>query len=180
MSEYKSPPDAECEGALGMMCQSVDGDLTGAQSAWLDRHLAICVACREAMDRLTAVDREVIGWGQRVGRGESRRPLLRWLPAAAVIAAAVSFVMVARHGKRAIADRSEAPFIEIPYLPALDARENTAIVRMNIRVATLHSFGFHIDGDPEALVAADVLVGEDGRAHAVRVVSDIDGKRTGE
>ena len=180
MSEHKSPPDAECEDALRMMCQSVDGDLTGEQSTWLDRHLAICVACREAMDRLTAVDREVIGWGQRVGRGESRRPLLSWLSAAAVIAAAVSFVMVAPHGKRAIADRSEAPFIEIPYLPALDARENTAIVRMNIRVATLHSFGFHIDGDPEALVAADVLVGEDARAHAVRVVSDIDGKRTGE
>jgi hypothetical protein len=180
MSEYKSPPDAECEGALGMMCQAVDGDLTGEQSAWLDRHLAVCAACREAMDRLTAVDREVIRWGQRVDREESHRPLLRWLAAAAVIAAAVSFAMVAPHRKRAIADRSEAPFIEIPYLPALDARENTAIVRMNIRVATLHSFGLHIDGDPEARVAVDVLVGEDGRAHAVRVVSDIDGKRTGE
>ncbi len=180
MSEYKSPPGAECEGALGMMCQSIDGDLTGEQSVWLGRHLVICVACREAMDRLTAVDREVIRWGRRVGRGESRRPLLRLLSAAAAIAAAVSFAMIAPHWKWAIADRSEAPFIEIPYLPALDARENTAIVRMNIRVAALHSFGFRIDGDPEALVAADVLVGEDGRAHAVRVVSDIDGKRKGE
>jgi hypothetical protein len=180
MSEYKSLPDTECQGALGMMCQSIDGDLTGEQSAWLDRHLAICVACREAMDRLTAVDREVIRWGQRVGREESRRPLIRWLPAAAAIAAAVSFAMVAPHRKQTIADRSEAPFIEIPYLPALDARENTAIVRTNIRVVTLHSFGLRIDGDPGALVAADVLVGEDGRAHAVRVISDIDGKRTGE
>src|SRR3954468_566668 len=117
MRECKSPP-AECEGALGLMCQSVDGELTGEQSAWLERHLAICVACRGALDRLTAVDREVIRWGQWVGRGEARRPSLRWLPAAAVIAAAVSFVVVAPHRKPAIAGRSEAPFIEIPYLPA--------------------------------------------------------------
>ncbi len=180
MSEYKSPPDAECEGAVGMMCLFVDGDLKGQQAAWLDRHLAICVVCRGAMERLTAVDSEVIRWGQQVGRGRSRRSLLRWLPAAAAIAAAAGIAAIAPHTKSAIAGRSEAPFIEIPYLPALDARENTAIVRMNIRVATLLSFGFRIDGDPEALVAADVLVGEDGRAHAVRVVSGVDGKGTGE
>ena len=47
--------------------------------------------------------REVIRWGQWVGRGESHRPFLRWLPAAAVITTAVTFAMVAPHGKRLIA-----------------------------------------------------------------------------
>ena len=67
----------------------------------------------------------------------------------------------------------QAQFIGIPYLPPLDPRENSAVVRMNIRVAMLIAAGYRVTADPDAIVPADVLVGEDGRAHAVRMLSDI-------
>jgi hypothetical protein len=34
--------------------------------------------------------------------------------------------------------------------------------------------GFRIAADPDSTVIADVLVGEDGRAHAIRVLSSVD------
>ena len=77
-------------------------------------------------------------------------------------------------------NRSDAAFIGIPYLPPLDPHENVAIVRMSIRVASLIAVGYRVTADPETIVPADVLVGEDGRAYAVRVLSGIDWNGTGD
>jgi hypothetical protein len=76
--------------------------------------------------------------------------------------------------------QSAAPFVAIPYLPPLDPRENSTIVRMNIRVASLIAAGYRVAADPDKIVPADVLVGEDGRAHAVRVLSGIEWNGTGD
>ena len=78
------------------------------------------------------------------------------------------------------ATRQPAAFISIPYVAPLDPQENSAIVRMDIRVATLMSVGYKLAADPDAIVQADVLVGEDGRAHAVRVLNDIEWNGTGD
>ncbi len=100
---------------------------------------------------------------------------MRWIPAAAaVVAATLALVAIAPHKKPQPVNREQSPFVEIPYLPPLDPRENAAIVRMNIRVAALIAAGYRVAADPDTIVPADVLVGEDGRAHAVRVLADID------
>ena len=114
-----------------------------------------------------------------------RRRAIRWMPAvAAAIAAALVLAAIAPPRKAPAVNRAgnqiDAPFVEIPYLPPLDPRENSMIVRMNIRVATLIAVGYRVTADPEEIVPADVLVGEDGRAHAVRVLSGIEWNGTGD
>ena len=68
--------------------------------------------------------------------------------------------------------------IAIPYVPPLDPRETATVVRIKVRMATLMAMGYRIAADPDKVVPADVLVGEDGRAHAFRVLSETksDGK----
>jgi len=98
--------------------------------------------------------------------------------AAAMIAAAVAFTVITSR-QRIPARKSEpAPLIAIPYLPPLDTRETTIVVRIKVRIATLMAMGYTIAADPDKVVPADVLVGEDGRAHAFRVLSETksDGK----
>jgi hypothetical protein len=47
-------------------------------------------------------------------------------------------------------------------------------MRMDVSVAALLAVGYKVDAiDPTAIVKADVLVGEDGRAHAVRLLSGL-------
>ncbi len=204
MSEVLRLPESECARALGMMSQFVDGDLTMEQSAWLGGHLKACAECRAALAAFTEIDSELTGWGQRLslqnppppGAREAlaarlatlpARRAIRWMPAAAIAAAltaAALIVAIAPHKQppsvnRAVR-RDGAPFVGIPYLPPLDPHENTTIVRMNIRVATLIAAGYRVAADPETIVPADVLVGEDGRAHAVRVLSGIEWNGTGD
>lgn len=193
MSDVLHLPESECARALGMLSQFLDGDLTAEQSAWLGARLEACVECRAAMARLTEIDRELTAWGQRVGRQnppppdarerlaaslesrDIRRRAIHWTPAAvAAIAAALALVLITPQNKASAVNREPARFVEIPYLPPLDPHENATIVRMNIRVATLIAVGYRVTADPDAIVPADVLVGEDGRAHAVRVLSDIE------
>jgi hypothetical protein len=51
--------------------------------------------------------------------------------------------------------------------------ERTSVTRMNIPLAALVAAGFTVRGvDPGATLTADVLVGQDGRAHAVRLTSN--------
>jgi hypothetical protein len=107
---------------------------------------------------------------------------------AAAIAAMLVVTVIAPHKRVPAGNRggdqagngSDAAFVGIPYLPPLDPHENATIVRMNIRVATLIAVGYRVTDDPETIVPADVLVGEDGRAHAVRVLSGIDWHGTGD
>ncbi|HVV46399.1 MAG TPA: hypothetical protein VHC72_14400 [Bryobacteraceae bacterium] len=70
------------------------------------------------------------------------------------------------------APRREAPFIAIPYTPPLDPRERVDMVRMDMPVAALIAAGLPVGtADPAGQVRTDVLVGQDGRARAVRLVS---------
>lgn len=66
----------------------------------------------------------------------------------------------------------EGAFVPLPYVAPLDSYETGTVVRVNVRVAQLIGAGFEVPlADPAALVVADVVVGDDGRAHAVRLVS---------
>ncbi|HKD08364.1 MAG TPA: hypothetical protein VKB79_20855 [Bryobacteraceae bacterium] len=66
----------------------------------------------------------------------------------------------------------EEPFVQIPYTQPLAPWERGEIVRMELPVAALIAQGFSIaTSDAGAAARADVLVGEDGRARAVRLIS---------
>ena len=207
MSEALHLPELECARAQGFLAQFVDDDLAVGEATWLRGHLEACAECRVWLARFAEIDGEVTGWGQPLGLQNpppsdareqlaarlalppAQRRTIRWMPAAcaavaATIAAALVLAAVAPHKKLPAGSRaglwSDPAFVGIPYLPPLDPNENTAIVRMNIRVATLIAVGYRVTADPETIVPADVLVGEDGRAHAVRVLSGIEWNGTGD
>jgi hypothetical protein len=70
------------------------------------------------------------------------------------------------------AAKPEAPFIAIPYTLPLDPYERASVVRMDLPVAALIAAGLPVGMmDPAAQARTDVLVGQDGRARAVRLIA---------
>ena len=66
----------------------------------------------------------------------------------------------------------EEPFVQIPYTQPLAPWERGEIVRVELPVAALIAQGFPMaTSDAGAAARADVLIGEDGRARAVRLIS---------
>jgi hypothetical protein len=66
----------------------------------------------------------------------------------------------------------EQPFIAIPYTLPLEPWERTDVVRMDMPVAALIAAGLPMSMmDPGASARTDVLVGQDGRARAIRLIS---------
>jgi hypothetical protein len=197
MNEERSLPEFSCARALSLLAPHVDGDLAGEEASWLEGHLAQCAGCAAELAKFEQLDGELTAWGRGfghdfghgVGWGAPEPPdtrerlaaamstpaprgiLRRWLPmAAAALAAGVALLAIVP--RRPLTD-AEGPFIAIPYLAPANPHESSEVVHIQIRVATLIEAGYRVRADPEAVVPADVLVGEDGRAHAVRVASDL-------
>jgi hypothetical protein len=69
------------------------------------------------------------------------------------------------------ADNSE-PFVAIPYTVPLDPRERAVVMRMDMPVTALAAVGLAVAAaDPRASAQTDVIVGEDGRIRAIRLLS---------
>jgi hypothetical protein len=69
-------------------------------------------------------------------------------------------------------DADPSPFLPIPYTQPLGPGERAEVVRMEMPVAALIAAGFHVaTSDAGAEASADVMIGEDGRARAVRLIS---------
>ena len=95
-----------------------------------------------------------------------------WLPAAAALATALAIAAVVIHRPIPAPRIASEPFIEIPYIAPLAPYERTSIVRMEVPVSALIAAGFDVHAvDTGAVLTADVLFGQDGRAHAIRLVS---------
>ena len=63
-------------------------------------------------------------------------------------------------------------FVELPWTAGLPAFESGEIVRMEVPAATLPGYGIDISsGTGNGPVAADVLIGQDGFARAIRLVT---------
>jgi hypothetical protein len=76
------------------------------------------------------------------------------------------------HLRRTRKPRPEAPFIQIPYTEALSPGESAQILSVDMPAAALIAAGYPLDvPDPGAQALADILVGQDGRARAIRVIS---------
>jgi hypothetical protein len=97
-----------------------------------------------------------------------------WLPTATAAAlAAVAAAALAIHRPVAAPGPTGQPFVEIPYTAPLAPYDRTNIVRMEVPVAALIAAGFEVRAtDAGAALTADVLVGQDGRAHAIRLLSN--------
>lgn len=82
---------------------------------------------------------------------------------------------VSKRRKRVVkrpAAEQEQPFVAIPYTLPLQPYERADVMRMDVPVAALIAVGLPMNmADPSALARADVLVGQDGRARAIRLVS---------
>ena len=67
----------------------------------------------------------------------------------------------------------EDPFVAIPYTVPFASEERATIVRMTLSPAAIAAVGFPFAADQSGgALQADVLVGEDGRARAFRIVAD--------
>lgn len=112
-------------------------------------------------------------------RGRRSRRAKAWAVAAAAVAASLTAVWIVesrpvpKPPATSVAEaESEQPFIPIPYVLPPAPYERVEIVRMRVPVAALISAGLPVgSADPGAQAEADVLVGQDGRPRAVRLVS---------
>jgi hypothetical protein len=67
----------------------------------------------------------------------------------------------------------EQPFVQIPFVAPPAPYERLAVVRQHMPVAALIAAGFCVFAqDAGAAVPADLLVGQDGRPLAIRLVSN--------
>ena len=87
----------------------------------------------------------------------------------------VSLPLVLSPARRRAKQRARnrvAPFVQIPYTLPLDPYERSTVMRMEMPVAALIAAGVPVTAvNAGGRARADVLVGEDGRARAVRVIS---------
>jgi hypothetical protein len=77
---------------------------------------------------------------------------------------------VRRHAAKPKADTE--PFMAIPYTVPLDPRERAVVMRMEMPVTALAAVGLAVAApDPRASAQTDVIIGEDGRIRAIRLLS---------
>ncbi len=116
-----------------------------------------------------------------------RRNLLTWIPAFGAAAAAaitlalwipgvkhkpasVPAVVAARAVAPAAEDEADTSFYPLPEAEALPAVENAMVVRVQLPVSSLQLMGVPVsDEGADASVQADLLLGQDGLARAVRL-----------
>jgi hypothetical protein len=165
-------------------------------SAALDPHFEACAECSRFLraqlalhSAFAALSREVpapadletqlLAEFDSVAHHASRlapRPAerrVRWWLAAAAVAASLGIAAVVTHHSVPAPRIDPDPFVEIPYIAPLAPYERTSIVRMDVPVSALIAAGFEVHAaDTDAALSADVLFGQDGRAHAIRLVSN--------
>ncbi len=177
-----------CVRARGWLAQWVDGELAAGQIAWIEGHWDECAACRSERDRFQNLDQRLLSYGGKIeapaetamdrvrflatiDQTESSRRWRRVLvPATAALLAAAAMLLVwlprpVPHS----AATDDNGFVAVPYTAPITSYERSSIVSMQIPVAELLADGYGLAADPSSVVQADVLLGEDGRMHAVRL-----------
>ena len=128
---------------------------------------------------------EAPGWleGRVLARRDTRWRV-RFVAAtalAAVLGVALMLVVRAPAPRPNVSTAPENPFVPVPDVLPLDSYEIGRVVRVDVQVAILVAAGYNLPTtDPASTVKADVLVGEDGRVHAVRLVPNSTSNGTGD
>ncbi len=164
--------------------------LSGERLAGTKRHLRECPQCTAevaATERTFALFRESSHqWASHWRReNPAPAPSPRWRFAGVLAACAglcvVSYAVLLRPmpiPRKPVA-LAEEPFLEIPYVAPLAPYERVEIVRMDMPVSELTADGLDVRvPDTGSTVLADVVLGQDGRAHAIRLVSNQAGRVT--
>jgi predicted anti-sigma-YlaC factor YlaD len=186
----------DCSQTKTLLVLAADGELGREESAWLEQHVQSCPACQAEQTRFQELDWDLAAYGEslsrqttprteqligprpRVAARQGRvRASVRWMPQLATALAAALFlgvILVHRISPISPDEVTGESFVPIPYVQPLGQYETATVMRMGVPVAALIAIGYKVDAsDPTAVVKADVLVGEDGRAHAVRVLSGL-------
>ncbi len=159
--------------------EQITACLAGERSREVEAHVQSCTSCAAELTGTKqalllfgdSANQVAAHWQSQAPAAEPRRSVFRW---AGVAAAAVSAVILAatlmhRNPEPPPAPPSPEVFVRIPYVVPPAPYERTEVVRMDVPKAALIAAGFKLDtataGDS---VAADVLVGQDGRPLAVR------------
>jgi len=179
-----------CVRARGWLAQWADGELAAAQAAWIENHWEECASCRGERDRFYGFDGRLQSFGEMIGPpaeagmarlrflaridevDRGRRKSLVLVPAAALLAAAAVLALWLPRTARPTAGADENGFVAVPYVPPVASYERSSVVSMQIPVANLLAEGYSVAADPSSMVQADVLLGEDGRVHAVRLAAN--------
>lgn len=154
-------------------------------------HLDGCADCTRRLEDQRAFDRSIRDFQSEVlppdatiearvlaefDRAKTVRPMRqersRWFLAAALAAALFLAAFWTLASRPVVQTAEEEPFLTIPYTIPLAPEERADVVRMRIPVAVLMSVGFHVQSsDPSAVVDAEVLISQDGRARAIRALN---------
>lgn len=190
----------DCRWAATICLQAADEEATPEDLGWLEGHLRSCDACRVAQERFLALDRKLTSCEPDLRRSElaventrtrilaagqngPARSTIQFIPALLAAAAAMVFLgwMLMRHpapkvdgpvAGTTVITQEDQQFVPVPFVPPLAPYETARVMRVDVPVASLMAAGYRIPwADPAAVVQADVLVGEDGRTHAVRLLS---------
>jgi hypothetical protein len=152
----------------------------GEAAAETREHAAGCARCREEVEGLERAFRQFRDSGERWSEHwrtatPLRRPAPLWswrslAAAGGLVSAAFVLMLLAHHPAAPKAD--DEPFVAIPYVAPLAPYERATVVRMEVATTALKAAGFDVHG-PElgGSITADVLMGQDGRVHAIRPVS---------
>ena len=165
---------------------AIDGARGGSAAQGLRDHMRGCAGCARFYDdqaelsaAMAAVAAGAPGLSGAVeGRvmaefDRTHVPAWRWAVAATIAAGIfVGAWWSLRNVPVAPARADSRPFLTIPYTVPLSPEEPATVWRTKIPVTQLVAAGFQVEvPDPAAVVEADVLVGQDGRARAVRPLS---------
>ncbi len=151
--------------------------IIGERTPEAQRHVAECAQCRGEVDHVENAFRQfrdsAQGWSEHWYAARNirrtgavwfwRRLAVSGLLLSLTLAAAL-VVMRPAHPRH-----EEEPFLPIPYVAALAPYEQTTVMRMEVPVTALIAAGFEVHApDAGGALTVDVLVGQDGRAHALR------------
>lgn len=119
----------------------------------------------------------------------ARRRRVAWLPVSglgAIAATLLILLSIPRHHDRvavnastvqadmsgSVAADSDSDFYPLPAAEGLPPAENATVIRVQVPIESLQMMGLDINADPSytGAVQADILLGEDGVARAVRFV----------
>jgi hypothetical protein len=127
------------------------------------------------------IESTVLAEFDRVAQMQARRRRRGryWIAAAGAIAASTAGLwMIVKNVQHkpapppSVQTEAEQPFVPIPYVLPPAPYERVEVVRMKLPVAALIAAGFQMQtADLGAQAEADVIVGQDGRARAVRLIS---------
>jgi hypothetical protein len=122
------------------------------------------------------VEAEVMAaFGERLTPVAPPRFRMVWgaIAAALILTTAGGAWLSYRHGRSAVAAVQQAGFLQIPGTAYLPPMESGAIVRVELPVTALPSYGIQIVPEMNTdSVDADLLIAQDGVARGIRLVSD--------